>query len=592
MAEGATEADFAAVEGALGVALIADHRALLAAENGWQRRHGECFLSVFSTSGVIESTQLVERHPGFLSTASDRSREIIGLDMRRDPPPDVMIDIASAGCEDALFQERVKQLRTARSERSGGGLAIISSASYFRRVSLPEFKPIEGEWWLRDRPEDRRFGILRRDGDRWQLEMPAGFENSHDLADASERFLIYGERLETGKRMTLLDAWVTQLRIRMPGGLSMRWSVPQVVEHQFVTGGEDRVDSLTMEIDGLLDWAGAEATALDVHGIADDGMQATARRAIIGSARSDDLELELRTTYDWDLDDGTFRIRPSSIFAVSVSDGVAMGEAVRRIVVPLRDLLIFGSLGLVATGPVEFEMPHSDPAKPKARLWLNQRSVDQSSPPGRLEMLLPLERCPIAFSELVPRWFDVATRFGKPLRMLLASTYWPTMLSETRMLSAFLSVEGYHAIAIRRAEVEPEEFKERLGRVLDATPEDLHDWIRRRLTNDRSLRGQLEDVVGLAGSTGQRLLEAHPNLIGDAVRARTFAAHALDYDEFQGERFVYCAIALRWLMRHCFLRELGMSDEQAGLVVAQCHTFVQELSLVERMSTLPRPTKK
>ena len=104
MPGGATEADFAAVEQTLGVQLIAKHRELLAVENGWQRWYGECFLMMSSTNGVIESTQLVERHPGFLGFASDGSREIIGLDMRRDPQPVVMIDITSAGWQDAMFQ--------------------------------------------------------------------------------------------------------------------------------------------------------------------------------------------------------------------------------------------------------------------------------------------------------------------------------------------------------------------------------------------------------------------------------------------------------------------------------------------------------
>ena len=104
MSGGATDADFAAVEQALGVQLIAKHRELLAVENGWQRWYGECFLMMFSTTGVIESTQLVERHPGFLALASDGSREIVGLDMRRDPAPVVTIHITSAGWQDAVFQ--------------------------------------------------------------------------------------------------------------------------------------------------------------------------------------------------------------------------------------------------------------------------------------------------------------------------------------------------------------------------------------------------------------------------------------------------------------------------------------------------------
>jgi SMI1-KNR4 cell-wall len=101
---GATEADFAAAESGLGVELIPEHRALLAAENGWERWYGECFMMMYGTASLIEVNAEIERHPGFLAFASDGSREIVGLDMRVKSPPVVMIDITSAGWEDALFQ--------------------------------------------------------------------------------------------------------------------------------------------------------------------------------------------------------------------------------------------------------------------------------------------------------------------------------------------------------------------------------------------------------------------------------------------------------------------------------------------------------
>ena len=120
MSDGATDADLEAVEQALGLRLTAKHRELLTIENGSERWYGDCFLMMFSTSGIIDSTRLVEGHPGFLAFASDGSREIIGLDRRRDPSPVVMIDTTSAGWHAALFRADSLEDFTSRLENGEG----------------------------------------------------------------------------------------------------------------------------------------------------------------------------------------------------------------------------------------------------------------------------------------------------------------------------------------------------------------------------------------------------------------------------------------------------------------------------------------
>lgn len=102
--DGATPADFEVAEQALGARFLADHRTLLAKENGWERWFGGCFLMVYSTEVLVRVNREIEGHPGFLAFASDGSRELIGFDMRSPSPPVVMIDITSAGWEDALLQ--------------------------------------------------------------------------------------------------------------------------------------------------------------------------------------------------------------------------------------------------------------------------------------------------------------------------------------------------------------------------------------------------------------------------------------------------------------------------------------------------------
>jgi hypothetical protein len=104
MEPGTPGADFARVESVLGVRITAEHRALLAAANGWAKWYGDHYLMVYGTDELIAVNKAMENHAGFLAFASDGGRELIGLDMRVSTPPVVMIDITSAGWEEALFQ--------------------------------------------------------------------------------------------------------------------------------------------------------------------------------------------------------------------------------------------------------------------------------------------------------------------------------------------------------------------------------------------------------------------------------------------------------------------------------------------------------
>lgn len=104
MTGGASPTDLHAVEAALGLPLSVEHRALLSTENGGEHWYGDVFLMIYGTDSLVDVNREIERHPGFLAFASDGSREIIGYDTRVAPSPVVMIDITSAGWDDALYQ--------------------------------------------------------------------------------------------------------------------------------------------------------------------------------------------------------------------------------------------------------------------------------------------------------------------------------------------------------------------------------------------------------------------------------------------------------------------------------------------------------
>jgi len=104
---GASEAELAAAEARLGVRFPAALRELLAAENGFQRWYGKVFVWVYDVATLVESTEMIEDHPGLLIFGTDGGRERFGVDLRRPEPPGppvVMVDITSEGWDEALAQ--------------------------------------------------------------------------------------------------------------------------------------------------------------------------------------------------------------------------------------------------------------------------------------------------------------------------------------------------------------------------------------------------------------------------------------------------------------------------------------------------------
>ena len=104
MTTGANEAEIAEVERTLGSPLTPEHRQLLMQENGAERWYSDIFVMIYDTNGVTAVNQEIERHPGFVAFGSDGGGELLGLDTRRTPAPVVMINVASGGWSEAVFQ--------------------------------------------------------------------------------------------------------------------------------------------------------------------------------------------------------------------------------------------------------------------------------------------------------------------------------------------------------------------------------------------------------------------------------------------------------------------------------------------------------
>lgn len=96
-----------AVESRYGITLPGDYVSFLWNVHDPISLQGGGFVDLWDINRVLDDNRdLLQResHPGLIVVGTDGSRELIGFDFRKAPPPLVLVDISSAGWSDAFFQ--------------------------------------------------------------------------------------------------------------------------------------------------------------------------------------------------------------------------------------------------------------------------------------------------------------------------------------------------------------------------------------------------------------------------------------------------------------------------------------------------------
>lgn len=95
------------IEAAYNVTLPHDYVSFLnSSERFWSEGEAN-YLDFWDAARILTSNRRLpqrESHPGLLVIGTDGSREMIAFDFRRQPPPVVLVDMASSGWTDAFLQ--------------------------------------------------------------------------------------------------------------------------------------------------------------------------------------------------------------------------------------------------------------------------------------------------------------------------------------------------------------------------------------------------------------------------------------------------------------------------------------------------------
>ena len=99
----ATDAEVEQAERRLGVRLPADYRSYLLGQNGLKGWFGDVYLELYPVSRVVDAAEAQTWQPGLVLIGGDGAGEAVGYDFRKPEPPIVLVNLVSAGWEDASF---------------------------------------------------------------------------------------------------------------------------------------------------------------------------------------------------------------------------------------------------------------------------------------------------------------------------------------------------------------------------------------------------------------------------------------------------------------------------------------------------------
>jgi hypothetical protein len=89
-------------------------------------------------------------------------------------------------------------------------------------------------------------------------------------------------------------------------------------------------------------------------------------------------------------------------------------------------------------------------------------------------------------------------------------------------------------------------------------------------------------VVERSSKTGEAILGASPRFVELAIASRNMIAHPGSSGTEPGATYLAVSYGLRWMLRHCLLVDLGLSEDRAAELISACRQFGQEVELIQR----------
>jgi len=445
---------------------------------------------------------------------------------------------------------------------------------------------VTGFWWPAGWKGRKSQGRLSTEGSALTLALTEWFDPASHNSDVD--VLVHGVD-ESGGRHSLLGCfWTSRATSTGLPASPERWHVDAHLAGVHLSSPDEPVVSMRVDIPSLLSWSGLGPLAVSGSG---GSVGVSGERQSLDVGVVDGARIELFVDHLLTANGDSVTVARSAHFDVTpgVEHQVTIQQAIARFATPLDDLVILLTNHAARLEPLHFTFGADNGGRPRGAVYHAPR-LDDDVPvvaADRRKMLAPWPIAAMDFSDLMAAWFKLHDRLGYAVTMVNVPLAVPHQLGETLVLTASLALERLHRELCDPHAEDPVVHQHRKAEILASAPPEYRDWLRARLgSNERGFRRKVHDIVELASSTGLAVTDAYPQFAKSLAGARNGVAHATDFRESDGERYLYLSEPARWIARHVLLLQLGLADEVVTTLIERNPQFQDDLRLLERMNQL------
>ena len=393
-----------------------------------------------------------------------------------------------------------------------------------------------------------------------------------------------------GECCSLFDTWRSSVSWQSsnPVGGVEDWHIGWYTSGQVWVTKDEEVDLVSVRFDLLDDWASAHLMAGHEFKFEDNSLKFPKPQS--HSASTDGITITLTLDGELQPDSGGYRVSRYSSF--DIQDSVRLEEVVDKWVLPLKTLLelLSGSPARVTHITVQVKELRETPQRfLQLHPSILQSTEERDSSRGQLDMFATrsaLAEHGLGFSSLMQNYGDLqlSERHRTALNYLGHSqSRLLDQSADSELLSTVKAVELFHSEAIDGTVIPAGEHEQRISDIVQGAPKKWRSWVRERLagSNHKGLKRQIAEVQARADDTGVKIEQVWPKFARHMAKCRSKAAHGGPTGSGNlGLRYHAGAMALRWLLRHVYLLELGMSAHNVNLIVQNSDSFNHEMQLL------------
>ena len=443
---------------------------------------------------------------------------------------------------------------------------------------------------LQQIPEEAVAGqFTRRSEGRWQLELigsllPSDHPSQHDPNESVPNYDVIFGASRTSTCLSLFGAWRSSFSLFSALQDRETWDVGWYAEGDVWIEPDDEIQSIEVEYDLLSDWGWPQHQPSHGYSHEDRTFSVPPTKTI--TIETLDSQIVFRFGWDQTLASHQYLARAQSL--VTIHDRLPLSTVRDKWVSPIQILLEFLTLHYVdikkvVVRPVDIDARaqiHYDVYKPTD---LDDRSEHGVHPNKMLATRGNLADRGLELEPLFRNYFSLVDDVDHEFALWFLKESDQRLIDrtvDTSLLNAFRAIERYHDAAINDTAIPQEEHDARVTAIVDNAPGEHQQWVRDRLTgaNKKGLRRQLDEVRARSSGTEAKILEVWPGFFDSIVSLRSKVAHGIpETSDAAVLRYLSAATGLHWILRHVYLRELGLSDSDSAAVISQCLAFEQDL---------------